>query len=283
MPAPRRHLLIVVAVPLALGLAITALGSGPAAARSSGPSGHPWPGHPGRHIVMHTVHAGDTVTGLAVRFHAWTAELIQLNHLGPRAVIRVGDRLRIPVVDAARRGHRTHRHHHAHHHKKHARHHHQGHHSQTRHQRRMHRHGWRHYRMSRAQVRGTVTRIAHRHRISSNLALAIAWQESGWRQPLVSSAGAIGVMQLLPGTGQWMSQYAGRHLNIRNTYDNVRGGVALIRVLRKHTSSDKNVIAAYYQGLGALHRHGWYDSTVGYVRSVRAIRHHLHRTGSPTG
>ena len=46
---------------------------------------------------------GDTATGLAVRFHAWTAELISHNHLGSTATLRVGQRIRIPVVRAAAR------------------------------------------------------------------------------------------------------------------------------------------------------------------------------------
>ncbi len=38
----------------------------------------------GRHIKPYTVRPGDTATELAVRFHAWTDELIAHNHLGRR-------------------------------------------------------------------------------------------------------------------------------------------------------------------------------------------------------
>ena len=50
-----------------------------------------------RKIVRYTVREGDTPSGLAVRFHAWTAELIEMNG----ASLRVGERIRIPVVLAA--------------------------------------------------------------------------------------------------------------------------------------------------------------------------------------
>ena len=50
----------------------------PSAARAT-----PWPGHPDRAIVRHVVRPGETAAGLAVRYRAWTAELIQLNRLGP--------------------------------------------------------------------------------------------------------------------------------------------------------------------------------------------------------
>ncbi len=78
--------------------------------------GQRWPGHPGRRIVRHTVRPGDTATGLAVRYHAWTRELRALNHLGRHGRLYVGERIRIPVVVAALRAHHRHRHHTAKHH-----------------------------------------------------------------------------------------------------------------------------------------------------------------------
>ena len=56
-----------------------------------------WPGHPDRTIVKHRVLPGETATGLAVRYHAWTAELLRLNRLGSTGVIYQGQVLRIPI------------------------------------------------------------------------------------------------------------------------------------------------------------------------------------------
>jgi LysM repeat protein len=235
----------------------------------------PWPGHPGRHLVTHVVRPGDTATGLAVRFHAWTRELIRLNHLGRHGHLYVGQRIRIPVVDAAVRQHQHGRHHSRPHHRTPT-----THHGLTRHER-LYRAGWRNFDLSRSQVRARIVRSAHRHGVPADLALAIAWQESGWQQPLISAAGAIGVMQLLPATGRWMSLYVGRPLHLRHTGDNIHGGVELIRVLRAATHGDQNAIAAYYQGLGAVRSHGWYRDTVGYVRSVRAIRDRIRHGQAP--
>lgn len=295
MHSPRRAALLATAAGgLALAV-VVGLTATPAVAR-------PWPGHPGRHLITHRVQPGDTATGLAVRYHAWTAELLRINHLRRHSVIHVGERLVIPVVDAAARRARKHhkRHHHASHHAKrhhakrhHARHHrhhathhakrhHASHHAKRHHVRhhrthaeRMRAHGWRHYRMSRDRVRRLIVRTASRHDVPPSLALAVAWQESGWYQPVVSPAGAVGVMQLLPSTGDWMSLYAGRDLNVRDTVDNVTGGVLLLSVLRAETRRDRHAIAAYYQGLGAVREHGLYPSTKTYVRSVRAIQHRL--------
>ncbi|MGN6253124.1 MAG: lytic transglycosylase domain-containing protein [Marmoricola sp.] len=255
-----------------LGAGGTLVLAGPAAAT-------PWPGHPGRHLVAHTVRPGETATGLAVRFHAWTRELIRLNHLGRGGSLYVGQRIRIPVVDVAHRRHRT-RHDNRHHTRHHVTRHHVTHAAATRAER-LRRSGWRGFDLSRAQVRRLIVRSAHRHGVPPTLALAIAWQESGWQQPLISPAGAIGVMQLLPATGRWMSLYAGKRLHLRHARDNIHGGVELLRVLRASTRRNVDAIAAYYQGLGAVRAHGWYDDTVGYVRSVRAIRHRLRHGLAP--
>jgi LysM repeat protein len=243
----------------------------------------PWPGHPDRALVRHTVRSGDTASGLAVRYHAWTAELIRLNHLGAGTTLRRGQVLRIPVVLSAVRaagGHtakadkpakNNHRHKSSLH-------------KQVRiliHAETPPTRRWRHDEMSRTQVRRLVAAMARHYDVPPRLALAIAWQESGWQQRRVSSAGAIGVMQVMPDTGRWMRWYAGRPLRLRDTHDNVRAGVLTLRVLRSWTKYDRNAIAAYYQGLGAVRRHGHFKDTKRYVASVRAHERNLQRTGSP--
>lgn len=247
-------------------------------------AGRPWPGHPGRSIVVHRVRPGETATGLAVRFHAWTDELLAINHLGRHSVLYVGERIRIPVVLAAvrkahhhRAHHRQARHHKARHHKARHRTHHSAQHSahHRSHHRSLRDRGWRHYRMTRDEVAHRIAAEARRHGVSPTLAQAIGWQESGWYQPVVSSAGAIGVMQLLPSTGRWMEGYVGRRLHLRDTWDNIKAGVVLIDVLQHNTRSTRRAIGAYYQGLGGVQRHGLYPATRRYVKDVRAIQGRL--------
>ena len=57
-----------------------------------------WPGHPDRNVISYTVRPGDTLYGLAVRYHAWTSELASLNHLHTSSLLHVGQHLRIPEV-----------------------------------------------------------------------------------------------------------------------------------------------------------------------------------------
>jgi len=223
---------------------------------------HRWPGHPGRTVRTYRVRPGDTATGLAVRFHAWTAELRAINHLGRHARLVAGERIRIPVVVAATRKHAARKHH--------------------RGRPRAHRHPkpWRHADAGRATVRRTIVRTARHYGVDPHMALALAWQESGWQQRRTSSAGAVGAMQVLPSTGRWMSLYVGRRLNVYGLRDNIVTGVVLFKVLRTQTTWRRS-IAAYYQGLGAVRRQGPYPSTRRYTRNVIALYHRLERGWDP--
>ncbi len=238
---------------------------------------------------MHKVRPGDTATGLSVRYHAWTREFIALN--GSR--LKVGERVRIPVVLAAvRRAKKTHKHKAApattkkqaprpptkkpakkKSHTSSA--------GVVRHATRPPGHGWLHADLSREQVRRVVVATAKHYGVSPKLALAIAWQESGWQQRRVSSAGALGVMQVMPGTGRWMELYVGRKLRLRDSHDNVLAGVRTLKVLLDSTKRDNRAVAAYYQGLGAVRSHGLYSDTKAYVAAVRAHESRIGRTGSP--
>jgi LysM repeat protein len=200
----------------------------------------------GRRIVDHRVRPGETATALAVRYHAWTAELISHNHLGPDGQIRVGQHLEIPVVVAARP-------------------------AQRRPDANRHQPGD----PSRATVRRVVASTAARHGVDPQLALAVSWQESGWQMDQLSGAGAIGAMQVLPGTAEWMSLYAGHRLHPRRLADNATAGVQLLRVLGSETSNRRRAVAAYYQGLGAVREHGLFGETRPYVANVLALKRRL--------
>jgi len=205
----------------------------------------------GRHLRVHTVQPGDTATGLAVRYHAWTAELIAHNHLGPAAALTVGDRIEIPVVTAAvprsEPGHRS--------------------------RNRGATHPVRHPVADppRQQVRRAIVRASRQQGVDPQLSLAVSWQEAGWQMHHVSSAGAVGAMQVLPSTTKWMELYVGRDLNGHRLRDNVAAGVTLLDVLASETVSRARQVGAYYQGLGAVRRHGLYDDTRAYVDNVLAI------------
>lgn len=125
---------------------------------------------------------------------------------------------------------------------------------------------------SRTQTRDRITTIARRHGVDPSLALAISSQESGWNQRKVSVANAIGTMQVIPSSGEWASQMAGRELDLLDTDDNITAGVLILKALSRMADSPQEAIAGYYQGLGSVQANGMYDDTRFYVKSVQALQ-----------
>ncbi|HEX6656093.1 MAG TPA: LysM peptidoglycan-binding domain-containing protein [Candidatus Limnocylindria bacterium] len=120
-----------------------------------------------------------------------------------------------------------------------------------------------------------IAQIAAEHGVPASLANAIAWQESGFNNSMVSSANARGVMQIMPGTWDWVnhSLTPSNPLSPNSALDNVRGGVLYLRQLLNDFGGDTNAAAAaYYQGEGAVKSHGLYPETQQYVNSVNALR-----------
>ena len=119
-----------------------------------------------------------------------------------------------------------------------------------------------------------IAMVANRNGVPASLASAIAWQESGFNNAMVSSANARGVMQVLPGTWEWVQQnLAKRQLNPSNAIDNVGAGVLYLGRLLQETGGDHALAAAgYYQGLASVRRIGMLPETRQYVNNVLALR-----------
>lgn len=226
-----------------------------------------------RKVVSYTVRPGDTATGLAVRFHAWTAELVSMNRLDAGNTLQVGDRIKIPIVLAAVADEPAE--------------------SSAessaaeqkppaldQEQRRLERRLGDPSDPSTAKVRRIIEHTSRRYGVDPQLALAVSWQEAGWRQHHVSYATAIGAMQVIPSTGEWMSGVVGRDLDLLDVRDNVTAGVVLLRELQGRTSQRK-AVAGYYQGLASVQSRGMYDDTRAYVANVLALKRQFERGDYP--
>jgi N-acetylmuramoyl-L-alanine amidase len=119
-----------------------------------------------------------------------------------------------------------------------------------------------------------VKHLAAEHGAPASLAAAIAWQESGFNNAMVSSANARGVMQVMPGTWSWVqSNLAAGPLNPASAEDNVRAGSLYLARLLRETGGDVRLAAAgYYQGLASVRSRGMFDDTKRYVDNVLALR-----------
>jgi soluble lytic murein transglycosylase-like protein len=119
-----------------------------------------------------------------------------------------------------------------------------------------------------------IATVAGRNGVPASLASAIAWQESGFNNAMVSSANARGVMQVMPGTWDWVQRnLARRYLNPSQAIDNVGAGVLYLGHLLGQTGGDHaQAAAAYYQGLSSVRRIGMLPETQRYVANVLALR-----------
>jgi soluble lytic murein transglycosylase-like protein len=99
------------------------------------------------------------------------------------------------------------------------------------------------------QVPQLIANAASTYGVPSQLALEVAVQESGLNQTAISSAGAIGVMQLEPATA------AGLGVNPYDTTQNINGGVQYLAQLLSQFGGDQSkALAAYNAGPGAVQK-----------------------------
>jgi hypothetical protein len=123
-----------------------------------------------------------------------------------------------------------------------------------------------------ASVRTMLTNWAIAYRVDPELVRALAWMESGFQQGLVSSAGARGVMQVLPGTRQYVQSILIGHKVPNSTSGNIRIGVVYLRhLLREFRWNRQHALAAWYQGPNSLRRNGRLPATRQFVANVLAL------------
>jgi soluble lytic murein transglycosylase-like protein len=120
----------------------------------------------------------------------------------------------------------------------------------------------------------TVQSTAAANGVPSSLAAAIAWQESGFNNSMVSPANARGVMQVTPGTWDFVEQnLAGRPLDPNSAVDNATAGVLYLKhLIAQAGGNEATAVAGYYQGIGSVQSRGLFDDTKQYVADVEALR-----------
>jgi N-acetylmuramoyl-L-alanine amidase len=125
---------------------------------------------------------------------------------------------------------------------------------------------------SAASVESSLERHAAAVGVDPSLVKAVAWQESGWRQDIVSEAGAIGVMQVMPDTADFVNEVLGEGaLDVNEADDNVRLGVRYLRHLLDSMPTEKKALAAYVSGPGNV-RHRLSKEQRRYVAAVLSHR-----------
>lgn len=193
---------------------------------------------------VHVVRSGEHLTGIARRYGTTIAAMVAANGIANPSFLRVGQPLTIPgpTASTGRTG----------------------------------------FAMPASMIAAVAARDDIRAMIADEaalrgvpvaFALAVAWQESGWQPGVVSSAGAVGVMQLTPATADWVAAtMLGASIDLHDAVSNVRAGVCLLRhYLDRYHGDRALVLAAYFQGQTAADRHGVYPITRSYIASILAF------------
>jgi soluble lytic murein transglycosylase-like protein len=196
----------------------------------------------------YVVAEGDNLTTIARRHGVTVTDLARANDLDVRKLLRLGTRLAVPVP-AARTGFPA--------------------------------------RLLASPERLALVphfvRWSRANGLPPDLVMATTWLESGWQNGAVSSVGALGIGQLMPGTVRFI-----RHdligvdsLDPRIPDHNIRMSARYLRFLLHRTDGDvRSALAGYYQGPGSVDRVGALPGTVAYVNGVLALRR-LFTSASP--
>jgi soluble lytic murein transglycosylase-like protein len=130
-----------------------------------------------------------------------------------------------------------------------------------------------------ATVEALLERYAATYKVEVALVKALAWQESGWQQQVVSVMGAVGVMQLMPETGRFTGDIIlQRAVDASDLEHNVEAGVAFFAYLVRQAKGDVQLaVAGYYQGLRSVVQKGMQADTKRYVANVMALRQRFSR------
>jgi LysM repeat protein len=100
-----------------------------------------------------------------------------------------------------------------------------------------------------ADIRARLDAWAAREGVSQPLVRALAWMESGYQPRIVSSAGALGVLQTLPSTRQFVEEVLVGHPIARTVDGDIEVGVLFLRhLLGKFGGDERLALAAWYQG-----------------------------------
>ena len=127
--------------------------------------------------------------------------------------------------------------------------------------------------VSQPAARALLRDAARKHGLRPSFVLAVSYWESGWNQDVVSATGAVGLMQLEPGTAAYAGpQLLGRKIDIHNPRDNADLGAALLRAYVDEFNDPKLALAAYFQGEAAAHQYGIYPSSQSYVNGIWDLR-----------
>jgi soluble lytic murein transglycosylase-like protein len=129
---------------------------------------------------------------------------------------------------------------------------------------------WYNTRLRLNEFADTINVVSKQYGVSPGFVRAIIHAESAFNPMARSRKGAMGLMQLMPGTAKDMGV-----MDLTNPEQNIKGGVRyLAGLLRTFSGNETLAAAAYNAGPGAVTRYGGippYEETQTYVKRVKIL------------
>ena len=102
------------------------------------------------------------------------------------------------------------------------------------------------------EIRMIITEYAHKYRVQRHLVEAVMHAESKFDQKAVSHVGAVGMMQLMPKTAEWIAQEGElQYTDLKEPRQNIMLGTWYIDyLLKKYHNNEVLALAAYNAGRG---------------------------------
>jgi len=118
-----------------------------------------------------------------------------------------------------------------------------------------------------SQILNIISSLSKKYDIDEKLVQAVVRQESGFNPNAVSSAGAMGLMQLMPATAKGLGVN-----DPMNPVQNLDGGIRHLKgLLAKYNNNLVLALAAYNAGGGNVDKYGGvppFKETQNYVKSI---------------